>query len=89
LRIDISHADGRTEIALEGDTEACLLCSRTVIGQVQALIDYRVNVSRTMLAGPFTGVLEHVFHNWVGAFAVLNNLLEFVLQHLRDLIHLA
>src|ERR1035441_204607 len=38
LGIDVSHADGRIEIALEGDTEACLFCPGTVIGQVQALI---------------------------------------------------
>ena len=83
MRIDISHADGWIEVALEGDTEAGLLCSCTVIGQVQALIDYRVNVSRPMLTGTLAGVLQHVFHNGVGALAMLNNFFEFALQRLR------
>src|ERR1700692_2775207 len=63
LRIDISHADRRIKIAVEGHTESSLFCPGTVIGQVQALIDYRVNVSRTMLARTFPGMLQHVFHN--------------------------
>ena len=50
LRINISHADGRIEIALQSDTEACLFCSGTVISEVQALIDYCVDISWTTLA---------------------------------------
>ena len=60
-----------------------------MIGQVQALIDYRVDVGRPMLTGAFAGVLQHVFHNGVGALAVLNNLFEVALQRLRQLFQFA
>ena len=86
LRIDISHADGWVEIALQGDTEARFFRSGTVISEVQALIDYRVDVSRAMLAGTFTGVLQHVFHDGVGALAMLNHLFEVGLQYLRQFV---
>jgi hypothetical protein len=39
-----------------------------------------------MLAGTFTGVQQHVFHNRVGAPAVLDNLFEVGLQHLRQFV---
>src|ERR1700676_942478 len=50
LRIDVSHADGRIKVTLEVHTEACLFCSGAMIGQVQALIDDSVDVSKAMLA---------------------------------------
>src|SRR6202521_4313122 len=39
LRINIGHAGGRIEIALQSDTEACLFCPGPVISKIQALID--------------------------------------------------
>src|SRR5713101_2820847 len=86
LRIDVCQPDGRIEIALQNDAEACLFCSGAVIREVQAFIDYRVDVSKTMLAGTFTGVLQHVFHDRVGALAVLNNFFEIALQHSRQFV---
>src|ERR1035437_1152210 len=80
LRIDFSHADGRIEVTLEVHTEACLFCSGTVIGQVKALIDDSVDVGGATLARPLARMQQHVLHDSVRAFAVLNNLVEVVLQ---------
>jgi hypothetical protein len=51
-----------------------------VISKVQAFIDYRIDVSSTMLAGTFAGMLQHVFHDGVGALAMLHDLLKVVFQ---------
>src|ERR1700730_17525790 len=89
LRIDIGHADGRIKMALQSNAKASLFCPGTVIGEVQALIHYHVDVGRAMLAGTFTGVLQHVFHDGVGALAVLNDLFEVALQRLRQFVQFA
>ena len=89
LRIDIRDADGRIEIALEGDTETCLFRPGTVVREVQALLEDCVDVRRTMLAVTLTGVLQHVFHDRVGTLTVLNNLFEVGLQYLRQFVQIA
>ena len=71
----------------EGAAALCflLLGPGAVIGEVEALFDECVDIDRPVLAGALTRVQEHVLDDRVGTFAVLYDLVEVTLQHVRNL----
>ena len=78
--VELTLTDGRIEIALEGNTEAYLFYSGTVVSKVQTLIQERIDVRRPVFAGAFARMQQHVLDDGVGALAVLDDLFEIVLQ---------
>ena len=52
-----------------------------MIGEVQALLDDRVDVARPVLAGALARVEQHVLDDRVGPLAVLRHLVEVAFQH--------
>ena len=85
LREQIDLTGSRVKGPLQGDCEALLLGSRSVIGEIEALIDQGVDIDRTVLSGPLTGVQQHVLDDGVGALAMLHDLVEIALQRIGDL----
>ena len=81
LRIDIRSADRRIKTALHRNIEVWLFSSCAMISQIQALIDDRVDVGETVLAGTLARMQQHVLDDGVGALAMLHDLFEIVLQH--------
>ena len=57
-----------------------------MIGEVQRLLDQRVEVDRPALARDPARVFEHALDDAVGALAVLGDLVEVAAQHLDDLV---
>ena len=51
-----------------------------MIGEVEALIEKRIDIRRPVLTGAFTRMQQHVLDDGVGALAVLHDLFEIVLQ---------
>ena len=70
-----SPADG-IERPLDRDVEALLLGARPVIGEIEALLDERIDVRKPALAGPRARVQQHVLDDRIGALAVLHHLAE-------------
>ena len=85
LREQIDLASGRVKGPLQGDSEALLLGPRPVIGEVEALIDQGVDIDRPMFSRALSGMQQHVLDDRIGALAVLHDLVEIALQHIRDL----
>ena len=75
---------GRIKGPLQGDVEALLLGAGTVIGEIEALLDEGVDIDQPMFARSFARVQQHVLDDGVGAFAVLNDLVEIVAQGVRQ-----
>ena len=73
-------------IALQGDVEARILRAGTVIGEVQRLLDQRVEVDYPALTADTPRVFEHALDDAVGALAVFGDLVEVAAQHLDDLV---
>src|SRR4051812_42890823 len=63
LRVDVGLAGLRVEALLDRDVEAGLLGSRPMIGEVQALLDERVDVRKAPLARALARVQQHVLHD--------------------------
>ena len=59
-----------------------------MIGQIQALLDNRVDVDRTMLAGSRAGMQQHVLDDGIGTLAVLHDLFKIAAQHVTQFGHL-
>src|SRR4029077_1667783 len=78
LREKIDVASGRVKGPFKGDSEALLLSPRPVIGEIEALIDQRVDIDGSVFARTFTRVQQHVLDDGVGAPAVLYDLAEIV-----------
>ena len=76
LRQQLKLACGRIKRPLDGDVEALLLGSRPVIGEVEALLDERIDVSDPALAGSRPRMQQHVLDDRIGALAVLHHLAE-------------
>ena len=75
---------GRIKGPLHIDLEALLLGAGTMIGEIEALLDERVDVDQPMFARSFARVQQHILDDGVGAFAVLNDLVEIVAQGVRQ-----
>ena len=71
----------RIEVALQGNIEFAFFCACAVIGEIEALIEKRIDIRRPVLAGAFARMQQHVLDDGVGALAVLHDLFEIVLQH--------
>jgi hypothetical protein len=56
-----------------------------VIGENEALLHESVDIDRPVLAGALPRMQQHVLDDRVGALAVLYDLVEIALQHVRDL----
>jgi hypothetical protein len=50
----------------------------------EALIDQGVDLDRPVLPGTLTRMQKHVFDDRIGALAVLHDLVEVALQHIRN-----
>src|SRR5437868_6716590 len=85
LRIEIDHAGLRIEVALERDVEAGFLRARAVVGEIEALLDDRIDLGGPVLAGARTRMQQHVLDDRIGALAVLHDFFEIALQHMREL----
>ena len=59
-----------------------------MIGEVQRLLDQRVEIDRPALAGAAARMLQHALDDAVGALAVLGDLVEVAGQHLDRLVDL-
>src|SRR5262245_44944523 len=57
-----------------------------MIGEVERLLDQRVEIDRPALARDPARVFEHALDDAVGALAVLGDLVEVAAQHLDDLV---
>ena len=55
-----------------------------MIGEIEALLDERVDVDRPMFARSFARMQQHVLDDGVRALAVLNDLVEIVSQSVRQ-----
>ena len=84
LREDIDFAGGRIKGPLHSDLEALLLGAGTMIGEIEALLDERVDIDQPMFARSFARMQQHVLDDGVGALAVLNDLVEIVAQGVRQ-----
>ena len=85
LREQIDLTGGRVKIPFQSDIEALLLGARSVIGEIEALLDQGVDIDRPVLSRPLTRMQQHVLDDRVGALAVLYDLVEIALQHIRNL----
>ena len=86
LRRQLDWREAGLEIALQGDVEILILRPRTVIGEVQRLVDQGVEIDLTALARDAARVFQHRLDDVVGALAVLGDLLEVAGQHLDRLV---
>ena len=62
------------EVALERDVEVLILRARAVIGEVQRLLDQRIDVGLLPVAGAAARMRQHALDDAVGALAVLGDL---------------
>ena len=76
------------EIALQGDVEVLVLGAGAVIGEVERLLDQRVEIDLAALAAAAARMLQHALDDVVGAPAVLGDLFEIAGQHPDDLVDL-
>ena len=79
-----SPADG-SKRPLQSHIEARLLGSRPMIGEIEALLDQGIDISRPVFSGAMTRMQQHVLDDGVGALAVLHDLVEIALQRIGDL----
>src|SRR6516162_1474268 len=82
---DLDRWDIAAEVALHGDIEALVLGAGAVIGEVQGLLDQRVQIGGLPVATAAARVLQHALDDTVGATAVLSDLFEIAGQHLDRL----
>src|SRR4029077_17234378 len=85
LREKINLASSRVKGSFEGDIEALLLRPRSVIGEIEALIDQGVNIDRSVLSRALTRMQQHVLDDRVGALTMLHDLVEIALERIRNL----
>src|SRR6516165_4958559 len=81
LRHDVDQCEIVVEVALQRDFEALILRTGTVIGEVQGLLDERVQISSLPVAAAAARVLQHASDNAVSATTVLDDLLQISGQH--------
>ena len=85
LRKYVGRTRRLVEVALQGNIELALLGACAVIGQIETLIQQRIDVGGPMLAGAFARMQQHVLDDGVGALAVLDDFFEIVLEHAGQL----
>jgi hypothetical protein len=57
-----------------------------VIGEIETLIQERIDIRGPVLAGAFARMQQHVLDDGVGALAVLDDFFEIVFQHGRQFV---
>ena len=62
--------------------KALLLGPRPVIGKVEALLDDGIDIDRSVFAGAFARVQQHVLDDGIGTLAVLHDLVEIAVQRI-------
>src|SRR5262245_30233876 len=65
LRKYVGMTCGRVERPLQGNVEALLLGSCTVIGEIEAFLDKSVDIHGPVLTGALTRMQQHVFDDGV------------------------
>src|ERR1700682_5046579 len=76
LREKIDLARGRIKGALQGDIKSLFFGARSVIGQIEALLDDSIDIVRPVLSRSMARVQQHVFDDRIRALAVLHDLVE-------------
>src|SRR6516164_2538854 len=72
----LDRCGGGIEIAFQRDVEARILGARTVISEVERLLNKGIEIDRAALARHPARVLQHALDDAIGAPAVLGNLFE-------------
>ena len=86
LRRQLDRCGGGIEIAFQRDVEARILGARTVISEVERLLNKGIEIDRAALARHPARVLQHALDDAIGAPAVLGNLFEIAGQHRDDFV---
>src|SRR6185437_5697217 len=82
----IDRAGSRIDILLHRDVEPRRLRARTMIGEIQRLLDGRVHIDRTLFARAGSGMQQHVLDDAVRPPAMLGDLLQVALQRGCDVV---
>src|SRR5215475_6642224 len=80
LRKHLDHTGLRVKITLQRDIELRRFRARAVISEIEALIHECIDVGTAMLAASCARMQEHVFHDGIGAPAMLDDLAEIFFQ---------
>jgi len=83
LRHDLDRCEGAVEVAFHRDVEALVLGAGAVIGEVEGLIDQRVEINLLPITATPARVLQHALDDAVRPPSVLGDLVEIARQH-RD-----
>src|SRR6516165_9489946 len=83
LRHDVDRREVAVEVAFHRDVEALVLGAGAVIGEVEGLIDQRVEINLLPITATPARVLQHALDNAVRPPSVLGDLVEIARQH-RD-----
>src|SRR5215471_12427218 len=81
LRHDVDGGEIEVEVALQCDVKVRILRTGSVIGEVEGLLDERVQICSLPIVAAATRVLQHASDDTVGAAAVLDDLLHISGQH--------
>ena len=71
---------------MQDDIELAFFCACAVVGEIEALIEKRIDIRRPVLAGPLTRMQQHVLDDRVGPLAMLDDFFEIVLQQTRQFV---
>ena len=88
LRVDLDRRDAVAEIPFQRDIETLILCAGAVVGEVQRLIDQRVQIDHAPFARGPARMFQHRLHDAVGTFAVLGDLRQITLEGRRQFVDL-
>src|SRR5262249_37142496 len=76
LRHHLDRLDVLIEVALKRDVEGLILRTRTVISEIERLLDQRVEIDALAIAAAAARMQQHAAHDAVGAPSVLGDLRE-------------
>ena len=80
MREDVDLAGGRIQGSFERYVKPLLLGSRSVIDEIQALLDDGIDIDDPVLARALTRVQQHVLDDGTRRFAVLHDLFQIAAQ---------
>ena len=85
---DIDFTGRGVKGPLQSDIEALFLGSRTVVGEIEALLDDCIDIDQPTFARAFARMQQHVLDDGVGSLAVLHDLIEVVAKGVGQFIDL-
>ena len=88
LRHEFDRRDVRAVLPIQSDVEVLILGAGAVIGEIERLLDQRVEVDALPVASAAAGMRQHALDDIVGAFAVFDDPFEIAGQHPSDLVDL-